>query len=41
MRWTSSNQTAATVSQDGKVTPLSAGVTVVTAAAGTTAPAAS
>ena len=41
IRWTSSNQTAATVSQDGKVTPLSAGVTVVTAAAGTTAPAAS
>lgn len=34
IRWTSSNQTAATVSQDGKVTPLSAGVTVVTAAAG-------
>lgn len=34
VRWTSSNQTAATVSQDGKVTPLSAGVTVVTAAAG-------
>lgn len=33
IRWTSSNQTAATVSQDGKVTPLSAGVTVVTAAA--------
>ena len=28
IRWTSSNQTAATVSQDGKVTPLSAGVTV-------------
>lgn len=41
IRWTSSNQTAATVSQDGKITPLSAGVTVVTAAAGTTAPAAS
>ncbi len=41
IHWTSSNQTAATVSQDGKVTPLSAGVTVVTAAAGTTAPAAS
>lgn len=34
IRWTSSNQTAATVSQDGKVTPLSAGVTVVTAAVG-------
>lgn len=34
IRWTSSNQTAATVSQDGKVTTLSAGVTVVTAAAG-------
>lgn len=34
LRWTSSNQTAATVSQDGKVTPLSAGITVVTAAAG-------
>ena len=34
IRWTSSNQTAATVSQDGKVTPLSAGITVVTAAAG-------
>lgn len=34
IRWTSSNQTAATVSQDGKITPLSAGVTVVTAAAG-------
>ena len=34
IHWTSSNQTAATVSQDGKVTPLSAGVTVVTAAAG-------
>lgn len=34
IRWTSSNQTAATVTQDGKVTPLSAGVTVVTAAAG-------
>lgn len=34
IRWTSSNQTAATVSQDGKVTPLSAGVTVVTAVAG-------
>lgn len=34
IRWTSSNQTAATVSQDGKVTPFSAGVTVVTAAAG-------
>ena len=34
IRWTSSNPTAATVSQDGKVTPLSAGVTVVTAAAG-------
>lgn len=34
IRWTSSNQTAATVSQNGKVTPLSAGVTVVTAAAG-------
>lgn len=34
IRWTSSNQTAATVSQDGKVTLLSAGVTVVTAAAG-------
>ena len=34
VRWTSSNQTAATVSQDGKVTPLAAGVTVVTAAAG-------
>lgn len=34
IRWTSSNQTAATVSQDGKVTPLDAGVTVVTAAAG-------
>lgn len=34
IRWTSSNQTAATVSQDGKVTPLAAGVTVVTAAAG-------
>lgn len=34
VRWTSSNQTAATVSQDGKVAPLSAGVTVVTAAAG-------
>lgn len=33
IRWTSSNQTAATVSQDGKITPLSAGVTVVTAAA--------
>lgn len=33
IRWTSSNQTAATVSQDGKVTPLAAGVTVVTAAA--------
>ena len=32
IRWTSSNQTAATVSQDGKITPLSAGVTVVTAA---------
>ncbi len=41
IRWTSSNQTAATVSQDGKITPLAAGVTVVTAAAGTTAPAAS
>ncbi len=41
IRWTSSNQTAATVSQDGKVTLLAAGVTVVTAAAGTTAPAAS
>lgn len=34
VRWMSSNQTAATVSQDGKVTPLAAGVTVVTAAAG-------
>lgn len=34
IRWTSSNQTAATVSQDGKIKPLSAGVTVVTAAAG-------
>ena len=34
IRWTSSNQTAATISQDGKITPLSAGVTVVTAAAG-------
>ena len=34
IRWTSSNQTAATVSQDGKITLLSAGVTVVTAAAG-------
>lgn len=34
IRWTSSNQTAATVSQDGKVTPLSAGITIVTAAAG-------
>lgn len=34
IRWTSSNQTAATVSQDGKITPLSAGITVVTAAAG-------
>lgn len=34
IRWTSSNQTAATVSQDGKVTPLSTGITVVTAAAG-------
>lgn len=34
IHWTSSNQTAATVSQDGKVTPLSAGVTVVTAATG-------
>lgn len=34
IRRTSSNQTAATVSQDGKITPLSAGVTVVTAAAG-------
>ena len=34
IRWTSSNQTAAAVSQDGKVTPLAAGVTVVTAAAG-------
>lgn len=34
IHWTSSNQTAASVSQDGKVTPLSAGVTVVTAAAG-------
>lgn len=34
IHWTSSNQTVATVSQDGKVTPLSAGVTVVTAAAG-------
>ena len=34
IRWTSSNQTAATVSQDGKVTPLAAGVSVVTAAAG-------
>lgn len=34
IRWTSSNQTAVTVSQDGKVTPLAAGVTVVTAAAG-------
>ena len=34
IRWTSSNQTAATVSQDGKITPLAAGVTVVTAAAG-------
>lgn len=34
IHWTSSNQTAATVSQDGKITPLSAGVTVVTAAAG-------
>ena len=34
IRWTSSNQTAATVSQDGKIMPLSAGVTVVTAAAG-------
>ena len=34
IHWTSSNQTAATVSQDGKVTPLSAGITVVTAAAG-------
>lgn len=34
IRWTSSNQTAATVSQDGKITPLSVGVTVVTAAAG-------
>ena len=34
IRWTSSNQTAATVSQDGKVTSLAAGVTVVTAAAG-------
>ena len=34
IHWTSSNQTAATVSQDGKVAPLSAGVTVVTAAAG-------
>lgn len=34
IRWTSSNQTAATVSQGGKVTPLAAGVTVVTAAAG-------
>ena len=34
IRWTSSNQTAATVSQDGKITPLFAGVTVVTAAAG-------
>lgn len=34
IRWTSSNQTSATVSQDGKVTPLAAGVTVVTAAAG-------
>lgn len=34
IRWTSSNQTAATVSQDGKVTPLAAGITVVTAAAG-------
>lgn len=34
IRWMSSNQTAATVSQDGKVTPLAAGITVVTAAAG-------
>ena len=34
IHWTSSNQTAATVSQDGKVTPLAAGITVVTAAAG-------
>lgn len=34
IHWMSSNQTAATVSQDGKVTPLAAGVTVVTAAAG-------
>lgn len=34
IHWTSSNQIAATVSQDGKVTPLAAGVTVVTAAAG-------
>lgn len=34
IHWTSSNQTAATVSQDGKITPLSAGITVVTAAAG-------
>ena len=34
IHWTSSNQTAVTVSQDGKVTPLAAGVTVVTAAAG-------
>ena len=34
IHWTSSNQTAATVSQDGKITPLAAGVTVVTAAAG-------
>lgn len=34
IRWTSSNRTAATVSQDGKVTPLAAGITVVTAAAG-------
>lgn len=34
IHWTSSNQTAATVSQDGKVTPLAAGVTVITAAAG-------
>ena len=34
IHWMSSNQTAATVSQDGKITPLSAGVTVVTAAAG-------
>lgn len=34
IHWMSSNQTAATVSQDGKITPLSAGITVVTAAAG-------